>query len=840
MPRIESNVVDIPAIPWLDCPAKTKDGGFGETVLQHSKKVEDVARELINIMPDFMIDKYSLPVICGSRTHDTGKISPGFDKKMFNNLPAEAQEELRNDPIFMYLCKLFGMSFEDNHAKIGNTSLRTYAEASIANILSIIAYKHHGATKYDIADNDESERYGSSTWSEQRKLFIEHQLADLTADEKRALSEIIDIDIIDTITGFVSISDHIASNNSLFEDINNNDASKALQLCGWKQLDILPNLSFKDIFGYSPYDVQYELSNNITKNAISIVEAPTGLGKTEAALYAAYKLLDRKEASGIYFALPTRTTSNKIYERIQPFIKTISNNKDYVKLAHGKAWMYENNIQSPVSDSSIKIEGKNWFDYKNYALLSQFAVGTIDQSLLGVLPVRYNTLRKAGLAGKVVILDEIHSYDVFTNTLIHRLINLLSKIDCTVIILSATLTNKMRTQILESDDINKHDYPLITIKQSTKIKNIKVRSQGVNKNIKVTMQETDYCKSAEIAINRARAGQRVGCIMNTVKECQHLYKLIKSKTSDDIKIGILHSNYPEWKRIEIEKEWLDALGKDGDAEGCILVSTQVLEQSVDIDFDFLITKLCPIDMLIQRLGRLWRHIRERIAVCPEVLIMHDNIDKLCKESDLSKIFGFNDHFVYSTYILFRTYEVIKNTEVINTPEDVKTLLEAVYKETEHKNKNIQELFEKDMIKKDSLENLAATITNENYNELYDDAEVETRHSNIRKIGCLLIKQSNYKKHNTITLSNDIEVTIIPGLKDRETDIQIHRNLVSLPSYVFDKFDLRTEEFLQKYFNTRTPILKIGFDGRISFYGKYIGYKYNDVIGLEKYKLGEDE
>ena len=186
-----------------------------------------------------------------------------------------------------------------------------------------------------------------------------------------------------------------------------------------------------------------------------------GMGKTEAALYAAYRMLEQGKAGGIYFALPTQLTSNKIHDRVNAFLSRIllQDSPQAPLLLHGKAWLKTFSEQEMGEDAA---PGKPWFQSGKRGLLAPFAVGTIDQALMAVIRVRHSAVRAFWLAGKVVIIDEIHSYDTYTGTIVDKLVTLLRDLHCTVIILSATLTQSRRAAFLGAHQPVRTDYPLIT------------------------------------------------------------------------------------------------------------------------------------------------------------------------------------------------------------------------------------------------------------------------------------------------------------------------------------------------------------------------------------------
>ncbi|WP_410315314.1 DEAD/DEAH box helicase, partial [Klebsiella pneumoniae] len=157
-----------------------------------------------------------------------------------------------------------------------------------------------------------------------------------------------------------------------------------------------------------------------------ILEAQMGMGKTEAALYAAYQMLVQEKATGIYFALPTQLTSNKIYDRFNAFLHQIVSTEtpQHALLLHSGAWLMDTEMGEEGSP------GGAWFNHRKRGLLAPFAVGTIDQALMAVMNVKHGFVRAYGLAGKVVILDEVHTYDLYTGTILNALVEFLCQIDC--------------------------------------------------------------------------------------------------------------------------------------------------------------------------------------------------------------------------------------------------------------------------------------------------------------------------------------------------------------------------------------------------------------------------
>ena len=279
-------------------------------------------------------------------------------------------------------------------------------------------------------------------------------------------------------------------------------------------------------------------------------------------------------------------------------------------LLHSSAWLRDTELGADGSP------GRSWFNGAKRGLLAPFAVGTVDQALMGVMNVKHGFVRTFGLAGKVVILDEVHSYDSYTGTILNELVKALRELHCTVIILSATLTDKQRYSILgasNDSDLEKPPtpYPLISVFTKEGMLREIETARLEDAKVDVHISSNDDDATNEVLL-RAERGEQILWVENTVAEAQKRYCLLAAKAREiGVDCGLLHSRFLKTDRQKNEDKWVGLFGKTGrdsrQEKGRILVGTQVLEQSLDIDADFLVTRLCPTDMLFQRLGRLWRH-----------------------------------------------------------------------------------------------------------------------------------------------------------------------------------------------------------------------------------------
>lgn len=536
--------------------------------------------------------------------------------------------------------------------------------------------QHHGFSPSVSGKRADAEVFGGPVWQAQRQALVEDLKRRLGMDWPQLESP----QQARLLAGLTSVADWIGSGQH-FEDPEAEwrpNIAQALDDAGFVMPDYRKGLSFEQVFDFAPRQAQRQLIEAVKGPGVYVLEAPMGLGKTEAALYAAYQMLVQGQASGIYFALPTQLTSNKIYRRFNDFLRRILAEECHHRslLLHANAWLL---------DTEMGEEGRPggaWFNHAKRGLLAPFAVGTIDQALMAAMNVKHGFVRAFGLAGKVVVLDEVHSYDAYTGTLLDALVRLLRSLNCTVIILSATLSRQRRIQLLQSD-LQNDAYPLITaVAHSQQPQELPVPAESLAR-VNILLQQDERAAVQEV-LDRAAAGQQVLWIENTVKDAQQRYLDLAARATElGLDCGLLHSRFSMMDRTRIEERWVDQFGKPGWARrgerGRILVGTQVLEQSLDIDADFLVSRFAPTDMLLQRLGRLWRHAqtpRASGSVCEAWLLTPPLGDAV--ETPL-RAFGASSH-VYSPYVLCRSLEVWQERAQLDLPQDIRSLIEQTYAE----------------------------------------------------------------------------------------------------------------------------------------------------------------
>jgi CRISPR-associated endonuclease/helicase Cas3 len=324
-----------------------------------------------------------------------------------------------------------------------------------------------------------------------------------------------------------------------------------------------------------------------------------------------------------------------MYTRVNSLFDTL--NLKHARLVHGAAWLIDD-VQKCSGICSEDSESANqWLAPLRKAMLSQFAVGTVDQAMMAAMQVNYGVLRLIGLTGKVLIIDEIHAYDAYMSQIIKRLLSWCASLGIPVIMLSATLPVQKKKELLIAYGANVNSplsaaYPLITqVLKDGSIIETAVKGVHMKRRFEIKTEPVlgDKDETAKIARDAVLHGGCICLMLNTVDQAQKVYLKLKEICDKDTKLLIFHARFPAYRRQEIEQNCIDLFGKDAGEKRpkkCILVCTQVVEQSLDLDFDFFITELAPIDLLLQRFGRLHRHdstIRPGAYSAPKAIVLLD-------------------------------------------------------------------------------------------------------------------------------------------------------------------------------------------------------------------------
>lgn len=437
-----------------------------------------------------------------------------------------------------------------------------------------------------------------------------------------------------------------------------------------------------------------------------IIEDVTGSGKTEAALLLAQRMMLAGKGRGLFVALPTMATANAMYARMSACYRTLfsADAAPSLALAHGRARLHDG-FRASILPNGGRAEGEAdgeietvqaacsafFADDRRKALLADVGVGTIDQALLAVLPTKYATLRQLGLSSKILLVDEAHAYDAYMSRELERLLTFHGGMGGSAIILSATLPRRMKERyasaFLGAQGGNRVSlpaaaYPLVTMLASDQdcCETALEARADLRRRVPVTrLDSMDQAldRIAEAADKRAA----VAYIRNSVDDAIDAVAALRERGLDPI---LFHARFAMSDRLKIEDEVLAIFGKNGtpaQRAGRILVATQVVEQSLDLDFDLLVSDLAPIDLLIQRAGRLWRHARrERPFGAPEFLVVSPEPRMDAPADWFGKALP-RASWVYRAHaLLWLGAKELFDARALVSPDGVRGLIEAVYGE----------------------------------------------------------------------------------------------------------------------------------------------------------------
>jgi CRISPR-associated endonuclease/helicase Cas3 len=647
--------------------------------------------------------------------HDLGKACPGFQCK-WSDMTGLRPTRSPNTEI--------------NHAFVSQIALLGLLQGmewpeELAALVADAVGCHHGnraapTTLYYLEGDQRA--IGRDDWTQARLGLVE-ALREVFKPSRIPTKETLSGADFMMLSGLTSFADWIGSNEDWFpfgspEDCEelpewfqkrSDCADMALDAIGWESRIPLAKepKTFKDVFSFTPRPLQQAVADalvDIEEPAILLVEAPMGEGKTEAAFYAHLELQRRIGHRGLYVALPTKATGNAMFKRTLEFIrKQGTDRKLDLQLLHGGTVLndtFQNLRLSGIHDPETggEVRAAEWFTNKKRALLSEYGVGTVDQAILTILPVRHNFVRLWGLANRVVVFDEIHAYDAYTGTLLVHLLRWLLSLGSSVVLLSATLPPNIRRELAKVVNTvmpeQEAEYPRLSVFRPGGVDQTHFEADPARRLILRLLGIPHDLPSMYSALNEHLVNGGMGlALVNTVQRAQDLYRLfpegepmesegyrVGKRLSDGTEVFLFHARFPADRRQKREDQVLATFGVNGNRCGRkILIATQVAEQSLDLDFDVISTDLAPIDLVLQRSGRLWRHARESRPVAGPPTLMVAGL-----AGDEPPSFGKPLWWgkVYREDILLRTWSLLREGQRQNLvlPDEIDALVQAVYEE----------------------------------------------------------------------------------------------------------------------------------------------------------------
>ena len=709
----------------------TADGPAWLPLFRHGCDSADVASTLFdNWLPnstrDLLADalpgglKDARVLVCFlAAIHDIGKATPVFQGKV----------QLLADRV-----RKAGLPIPDRFANPGSLPHSLGSEMAVEKwwhkrlgqgsdtgaILASIVGGHHGifSTNNRVRNARHATlQMGSQNWDQVRDELLDFFASYTGADEHlstwdQSLNLELPLQVI--LAAITVVADWIASAEKLFP-IGDLNCSRVEH--GWKNLNLpqpwaLENVGSElmkdrfDIVGPRPIQqATLDVAETMLNPGLLVLEAPMGEGKTEAALGAAEIIASRFGQGGCFIGLPSQATSDAMFVRVVDWLEH-QQGRHTISLAHGKSRLndsYQGLFVDPVGidlddKDNATIEAHSWMTGRRKAVLAPFVVGTVDQLLFSALNSRHLALRILAFVGKVVVIDEVHAYDVFMSQFLHRALNWLGAFGTPVILLSATLSIEQRSSLTDAyrhgmegymrqqpgSDRNDHStsllYPAITTVDRSGTQTIGTATATADRFVRLERMDDNLVELARTIGEALVSGGTVLVVRNTVTSAQDTATSLR-KQLPHIPVRLIHARFTVADRQRRETWLVNSFGRsnskyhDSRPLCQIVVGTQVLEQSLDVDFDLLVTDLAPIDLLLQRIGRLHRHSRLNrpgLLADPRCVLLAASWSHNPVKPNSGSV------AVYGSWPLLRAAGVLDGITTIKIPGDIAPLVSTAY------------------------------------------------------------------------------------------------------------------------------------------------------------------
>ncbi len=635
--------------------------------------------------------------------HDLGKASPAFQRRDTRAMQRLSATGLPFPRVFVRSrCR---------HSTVSAKSVRvvlqeeTGLDSELSTLVARTLGGHHGnwPLATDLRDLRTSDVGGEEWGAVRSSLLLEMITLFRPPRVERALTRLDENSLVVLLSGLCVVADWIGSMETYFPFTDlpidpvhyarraEEQAIHALEELGWVGWSPPRTvLSFENLCSVAqPRPMQeavIALAEELEEPALVIIEAPTGVGKTEAALYLADHWAVTCQQRGLYVAMPTMATSNQMFGRVRDVLaRRYPNSLVNLHLVHSQARWRDDvtalRLETADDQEDGTVGAMTWFLPRKRTLLAPFGVGTVDQALLSVLQTRHFFLRLFGLSHKTVVFDEVHAYDTYMSTIFQRLLGWLRVLGTSVVMLSATLPKQTRGQLLraysgrDARPAEIASYPAITWAMGDR-SGVVPLEEGEERVLGLGWIDREPQAIVERLTTELSEGGCAAVICNTVGRAQELYKALRNgEIVPPGDLHLFHARFPLAWRDETEKLVLSAFGKgDHRPARAVVVATQVIEQSLDLDFDLMISDLAPADLILQRAGRLHRHERGTRPAplrLPQLLI--------AKPADEAGVPDFGpDIYVYEEYVLLRSYLSLLARARLALPSDTTALIEAVY------------------------------------------------------------------------------------------------------------------------------------------------------------------
>lgn len=524
------------------------------------------------------------------------------------------------------------------------------------------------------------------------------------------------------LNGLITLADWVGSDETFFEFLDPafplvdywpmalRRADAALESKGLLPARPVTLPSLRRLSGHmgSPRPMQ-ELAGAIPvpgEPQIVVIEDGTGSGKTEAALLLASRMMAAGLGEGLFVALPTMATANAMHGRLEAALGGLFDGEASLVLAHGKADLAQRLERLPASgrEDASGSGVRSWFnawiaDSRKTAFFASAGAGTIDQAFLSILPKKHLTMRQYALAGRILVIDEAHACDAYMGEELKTLAEMHARLGGSMIVLSATLGRAARADLVKAfavgrgmhprsmraigEQVRSTTYPLLTRWSDTGgVEEIGVDGDpGLSRSVEISRIET-RADGIRLALDAAARGAAVAIVCNAVDPAIETFEALLDAGYDPCRCHLFHARFTVEDRLGIESRvqaWFGRESGERKRAGRILVATQVIEQSLDVDFDLMISDLAPADLVVQRAGRLWRHRRTHRPLAGPVLhLLTPDPNSLIEPKWLDATLG-PASFVYDMPgVLWRTARELLGKGRLDTPGDLRRLIETAY------------------------------------------------------------------------------------------------------------------------------------------------------------------
>ena len=672
-------------------------------------------------------------------THDLGKATPAFQAKAQSLEPGLRESLLRPLGAADLPIPSGALTSDWPHPKGSVFILRDWlgahgADTSCWSWVFPLIEGHHGKYGPPLKKLKRPEAHGktSDRWGRAQQELVSVLAARCEIDPVSFQLQAPSTGVQLALGGFLVMADWIASSDQ-FPGQGQLDYSFAQARtraeAAWRSLGLhsgwdpdaldADQLLFTRRFGFSPRPLQTKaMSAALTPSAAPefvIIEAPMGEGKTEAALALAEILAKRHGCNGLLFAMPTQGTTDAMFSRVADWLVKVDPSFQ-PSLLHGKAMLNERwrRLREGGGFSGIDEDGCDEFgmpdDYgvgsvtqattapscwllgRHRSLLSPVAVGTIDQVLWAATRTRFVALRHAGLSGHVLVIDEVHSYDVYMSVFLEELLRWCARMGVPVVLMSATLAPSHRDRLatawregkgLARQQAPNPGYPGVLAYDASgraQLESAPQQRADLSVEIEVLDAEVDDTQAIAHSVVRAIADGGVALvIMNTVGRAQEVWAALEA---DGVPTLLIHGRFTAAERALRTNRAIEMLAQSAPRpKRLAVVATQVAEQSFDVDADILFSDIAPVDLLLQRAGRLHRHARletDRPELLRQPKLILTGVSPEDGTAVFSESFSSGDRPVYRRRALLATTALLTPRRAIKVPSEVPALVEAAY------------------------------------------------------------------------------------------------------------------------------------------------------------------